>query len=67
MCIALAAGQMKQGAWAKWENAKDRAVTWEDIKHMEPPKLSFLIKAVYDVLQTPVNFHAWGLTTSDRY
>ena len=33
---------------------------------MEPKKLSFLIKAVYDVLPTPVNRHAWGLTTSDR-
>ena len=32
---------------------------------MEPKKLSFLIKAVYDVLPTPVNLHAWGLTTSD--
>ena len=33
---------------------------------MEPKKLSFIIKAVYDVLPTPVNLHAWGLTTSDR-
>ena len=33
---------------------------------MEPKKLSFLIKAVYDVLPTSVNLHAWGLTTSDR-
>ena len=32
---------------------------------MEPKKLSFLIKAVYDVLPTPVNFRAWGLTNSD--
>ena len=28
--------------------------------------LSFLIKAVYDALPTPVNLHAWGLTTFDR-
>ena len=41
--------------------------------HMERPqahgtkkKLNFLIKAVYDILPTPVNLHAWGLTTSDR-
>ena len=33
---------------------------------MDPKKLSFLIKAVYDVLPTPVNLHAWGLTTSNR-
>ena len=29
-------------------------------------KLSFHMKTVYDVLPTPVNFHASGLTTSDR-
>ena len=33
---------------------------------MKTKKLSFLIKAVFDVLSTPVNLHAWGLTTSDR-
>ena len=33
---------------------------------MDPKKLSFLIKAVCDVLPTPVNLHAWGLMTSDR-
>ena len=64
--FATAVGQRKQAAWTKWESAKDRAVTWRDPKHMEPKKLSFLIKAVYDILPTPVNLHAWGLTTSDR-
>ena len=64
--FATAVGQRKQGAWTKWENAKDRTVTRCDLKHMEPKKLSFLIKAVYGVLPTPVNLHAWGLTTSDR-
>ena len=64
--FATAVGQRKQGAWTMWENAKDRAVTWRDPKHMEPKKLSFLIKAVYGVLPTPVNLLAWGLTPSDR-
>ena len=64
--FATAVGQRKQGAWTKWEDAKDRAVTWRYLKHMDPKKLSFLIKAVYDVLPTPINLHAWGLTTSDR-
>ena len=59
MCIAIAVGQRKQGAWTKWESEKYRAVTWSDLKHMEPQQLSFLIKAVYDVLPTPVNLHAW--------
>ena len=33
---------------------------------MKPKKLSFLIKAVYDILPRPVNLHAWGLTTSNK-
>ena len=33
---------------------------------MELQKSNFLIKRVYDDLLTPVNLHAWGLTTSDR-
>ena len=61
-----AVGQRKQSAWTKWENAKDTAVTWRGLKHVEPKKLSFLIEALYDALPTPVNLHAWGLTTSDR-
>ena len=65
-CFATVVGQRKRGAWTKWENGKDRAVTWRDFKHMEPKKLNFLIKAVYDVLSTPINLHAWGLTASDR-
>ena len=65
--FATAVGQRKQSAWTKWENAKDRAVTWRNLKHMEPKKLSFLIKAVNDFLPTPVNLHAWGLTTSDQF
>ena len=65
-CIATAIGQRKQGTWTKWESLKDRAITWSDLKHMETQKLSFLIKAVFNVLPTPVNLHAWGSTTSDR-
>ena len=36
--FATAVGQRKQGTWTKWESAKDRAVTWRDLKHMEPNK-----------------------------
>ena len=39
--FATAVGQRKQGAWNKWESAKDRAVTWCDLKHMEPKKIKF--------------------------
>ena len=64
--ITTAVGQRKQGTWKKWVSAKDKAVTWGDLKHMEPQKLSFLIKAVYDILPTPVNLHVSGLTTSNQ-
>ena len=57
--------QPKQGAWTRWENTKDRTITWSDVKQMEPKQLSFLIKAVYDILHTPVNLKLWGLSTSN--
>ena len=62
--IATAVGQMKQGAWTKTKSAKNRAGY---LRHMEPQNLSFLVKAVNDVLPTPTNLHAWGLTTSDMW
>ena len=63
--LAIAVAQPKQGAWSRWENTKDRTITWSDIKQMEPKQLGFLIKAVYDILPTPVNLKLWGLSTSD--
>ena len=53
--LAIAVAQPKQGAWTRWENTKDRTITWSDINQMEPKQLGFLIKAVYDILPTPVN------------
>ena len=60
MCIATTVRKRKQSAWTKWESAKDRAATWSKLKHIESPKLSFLIKAAYEILPTPVNLQAWG-------
>ena len=64
--VATAVGQRKQGTWTKWENTKDSAVTWVDLKHIKHQNLSCLIKVVNEVLPTPVHLHAWGLTTSNR-
>ena len=63
-CLTIAVAQPKQGAWTRCENIKDRTITWNDIKQMEPKQLGFLIKAVYDVLPTPVNLKLQGLSTS---
>ena len=63
--LAIAVAQPKQDAWTRWENTKDRTITWSDIKQMEPKQLGFLIKAVYDILPTPVSLKLWGLSTSN--
>ena len=63
--LVIAVAQPKQGAWTRWGNTKDRTITWSDIKQMEPKQLGFLIKAVYDILPTPVNLKLWGLNTSN--
>ena len=65
--IAIAVAKPKQGAWTMWENTKDRTITQSDIKQMEPKQLGFLIKAVYDILPTPVNLKLWELSTSNLY
>ena len=63
--LAIAVVQPKQGAWTRWENNKDRTITWSDIKQMEPKQLSFLIKAV--LLPTPVNLKLCRVSTSNFY
>ena len=63
--LAIAVAQPKQGAWTRWENTKDRTITWSDIKQMEPKQLGFLIKAVYGILPTPVNLKLWALSISN--
>ena len=63
--LVIAVAQPKQGAWTRWENTKDRTIRWSNIKQMEPKQLDFLIKAVYDILPTPVNLKLWGLNTSN--
>ena len=59
-CIATAIRQYKQGAWSRWKSAKNKTVTWNDIKRRDLKKLSFLIKAVYDVLPKVVKLHLWS-------
>ncbi|KAK7901244.1 hypothetical protein WMY93_018013 [Mugilogobius chulae] len=51
----------QQGAWTKWEQAKVRKVTWNDLWKTHPHNIKFLIGAVYDVLPSPCNLHRWGL------
>ena len=63
--LTIAVAQPKQGAWTRLENTNDRTITWSNIKQMEPKQLGFLIKAVHDILPTPVNLKPWGLSISN--
>ncbi len=47
-----------QGAWTRW-NLPKRTITCE-LWRLEPFRISFLLRAVYDTLPTPVNLHRWG-------
>lgn len=50
----------QQGAWTRWEHAMDRKVTWADLWQSETHRISFLVRAVYDVLPSPANLFTWG-------
>ncbi len=49
-----------QGAWTKWD-LPERKITWADLWRLEPFRISFLLRSVYDTLPTPTNLHKWGM------
>ncbi|CAC5386777.1 unnamed protein product [Mytilus coruscus] len=49
----------RQGAWMKW-NLPERKITWAEL-WMEPFRISFMLRSVYDTLPSPSNLHQWGL------
>jgi len=57
---ARAVDLASQGAWTKWELPK-RKITWADLWRLEPFRISFLLRSVYDTLPTPTNLHKWGM------
>ncbi|GFO16664.1 polyprotein [Plakobranchus ocellatus] len=42
--------QSQQGHWTSWESALQRSLTWNEIWHMASLRISFLIRAVYNLL-----------------
>ena len=54
-----AVSQSKQGQWTSWENMEHRKLTWTDLWEMEGSRLSFIIRATYDVLPSPKNLNQW--------
>lgn len=49
-----------QGRSTGW-NVPERKITWSQLWHLEPVRISFLLRSVYDVLPTPVNLKRWKL------
>ncbi|XP_069118928.1 uncharacterized protein [Argopecten irradians] len=60
--MVRATGMKKQGNWLNWEGARLKKLSWNDIWCMEPQRLQFQLKSVYDVLPTPSNLATWGMT-----
>jgi hypothetical protein len=56
---AKAVSLAKQGQWTRWDSVEKRKISWKDLWAMEARRLSFSIRATYDVLPTPVNLHQW--------
>ena len=54
--------QSQQGQWTTWESALQRSLTWNDIWHMAPLRISFLLRAAYDLLPSNANLTKWGKT-----
>ena len=58
--VQKAVQQPQQGQWTNWDNALQRFLTWNDIWHMAPLRISFLIRSVYDLLPSNANLVRWG-------
>ncbi|XP_078583875.1 uncharacterized protein LOC144866388 [Branchiostoma floridae x Branchiostoma japonicum] len=52
-------GQYQQGAWINWESTVDRKLTWKNMWDKPDHRLSFLIRAAYDILPCPRNLSRW--------
>ncbi|GFO04289.1 reverse transcriptase [Plakobranchus ocellatus] len=58
--IQKAVQQPQQCQWTNWDTDIQRSLTWNDIWHMAPLRISFLIRSVYDLLPSNANLVRWG-------
>ncbi|KAK3768484.1 hypothetical protein RRG08_060846 [Elysia crispata] len=58
--VQKAVQQPQQGQWTNWDNALQKSLTWNEIWHMAPLRISFLIRLVYDLLPSNANLVWWG-------
>ncbi|VDI54010.1 Hypothetical predicted protein [Mytilus galloprovincialis] len=59
--MVKAVSMKKQRSWLNWEGARQQKLGWNEIWKMEPHRLQFKLKSVYDVLPSPTNLATWGL------
>ena len=52
--------QSQQGQWTTWESALQRSLSWNDMWHMAPLRISFILRSVYDLLPSKANLVKWG-------
>ncbi|XP_016090515.1 polycystic kidney disease protein 1-like 2 [Sinocyclocheilus grahami] len=56
---AKAVFQAQQGCWMRWEGIEQCKITWRELWSMETNRLSFIVRATYDVLPSPTNLQVW--------
>ena len=59
--------QSQQGQWTNWEETLQNSITWKDIWHMAPLRLSFLIRSTYDQLSSKNNLFKWKKESNPTY
>ena len=57
--VQKATQQPQQGQWTSCDNALQKSFTWNEIWHIAPLWISFLIKSVYDLLLSNANLVRW--------
>ena len=58
--VQKAVQQSQQGQWTSWESALQRSLSWDDLWHMAPLRVSFILRSVYDLLPSNANLVKWG-------
>ena len=58
--LQKAVTQSQQGQWTTWESALQRSLSWNDLFHMAPLRISFILRSVYDLLPSNANLVKWG-------
>jgi hypothetical protein len=64
--VQCAVQQGQQGQWTTWESVVQRSLSWNDIWHLAPLRLSFIVRSLYDQLPTGSNLVRWNKSQDDK-